>query len=599
MSTSSARRPGTVREIVALVVVAVLAAVGVAGCSGDSDPTPGPMAASPTSPPTTTAAADKPGGTLRLLTGRMPSGDPGWADEPGERAFARLVTRQLYSYPTDTDPSRSTIPRPDLAAGAPTVTMSGTVYTVRLRSAARWNTPSQRRITATDVARGLKRMCSPPVPSPLRGYYAATIRGFAEYCAQLAASAVTDAPALIESGSISGVQVVGDDTIEFHLLRPVNDFVDVLALPASSPVPLEALAYPPDSPEYLDNLISTGPYRFVSDPDGGTYRLSRNPSWSGSSDGIRRALPDHITVTDGLDAETITARIEAGDGDMALDGEAPLGELEHLAGGDDDRLAVSSTGPVVALVVGLNGPSAAALREQQVRTALAYCVDRVAVVGALGGPALAAATGQLLQEPMTGYEQYDPYPAGEGTGDPQRCTEGLANNPGGRVTALSLLTTDSTADAAVAEALRAAFARADIRLDVRVRGGEQYQQAVSDPQSQFWDLALTTVRPDWFGDAGRTAYQPLLDETWLGPRPADGGYRRPDLLTRLDTAVTAGTEDTAAESWAALERTVLSDAAVLPLAVTYTARLHSAAVQAFTIVPSLGTADPTAVSLSP
>ncbi|OHV46318.1 ABC transporter substrate-binding protein [Parafrankia colletiae] len=592
-ATASGRRPRVARVICALAA-ALLAA---AGCSPDPDPAPGPMAATPSTAPTTAPPDGKPGGTLRLLTGQMPSGDPGWADEPGEQAFARLVTRQLYSYPTDTDVTRATIPRPDLAVGEPVVTMGGTVYTVRLRSAARWNTPSQRRITATDVARGFKRMCAPPVPSPLRGYYAATIRGFAEYCAQLAVSPVADVSALIEGGSISGVEVVGDDTIEFHLVRPVNDFVDVLALPASSPVPLEALAYPPDSPEYLDNLISAGPYRFVSEPDG-DYRLSRNPSWSGSSDGIRRALPDHITVTDGLDAETIAERIEAGEGDMALDGEVPRDQLDTLTGDADERLVVGPTGTVVTLVVGLNGPSAAALREQQVRTALAYCVDRVAVTGALGGPPLAAPTAQLLQEPMTGYEEYDPYPAEEGTGAPQRCAEGLANNPGGRVTALSLLTTDSAADAQVAEALRVAFARADIRLDVRVRSREQYRQAVSDPQQQFWDLALTRISPGWFGDAARTVYQPLLDGMWMGPRPADGGYRRPDLQARFEAASEASPAAMAGETWAALERTVLADAAVLPLAVSYPARLHSATVQAFTIIPSLGTADPTAVSLS-
>ncbi|MEX5707820.1 ABC transporter substrate-binding protein [Parafrankia sp. FMc6] len=600
MNASPGRRLGHARGIAALLtaLLTTVALLTVAGCSGESDPTPGPMAASPTTPPTTASPIEKPGGTLRLLTGRMPTGDPGWADEPGERAFARLVTRQLYSYPADADTARSTIPRPDLAAGAPVVTMGGTVYTVRLRSAARWNTPNQRRITATDVARGLKRMCAPPSPSPLRGYYAATVVGFAEYCAELAAAPVADAPALIESGTVPGIEVIGDDTLAFHLIKPVNDFVDILALPASSPVPLEALAYPPDSQQYLDNLISDGPYRFVSEPGGG-YRLSRNPAWSGSSDGIRRALPDHITVTDGLDPATITARIEAGDADMALSGDIPADDLARLVESADKKLVVAPTGPVVALVVGLNGPSAAALRDQQAREALAYCIDRTAVAAALGGPTLATATAQLLQSPMTGYETYNPFPAGDGSGDSRRCADGLANNPGGKVTALSLLTTDSATDTAVAEALRAVFARAGIRLDLRIRTGAQYTAAASSPGGQFWDLALTTITPDWFGDAGRTVYEPLLDEAWVGARPADGGYRRPDLLARYESAVTASSEDDAATDWAGLERTVLNDAAVVPLAVTHTSRLRSSAVQAFTIVPSLGTADPTAVSLGP
>lgn len=583
------------RRWAATLIVVVLFAVA-AGCSDGTDPDPGPMAATPTTAPTTTTPVVKPGGTLRLLTERMPTGDAAWADEPGERALARLVTRQLYSYPTDPDTADAAVPRPDLAVGAPVVSAGGTVYTVRLRSAARWDTPGQRRITATDVARGIKRMCAPPTPSPMRAYFAVTIVGFADFCTTLAASAIEDAPALIESGTIPGVEVVGDDTVSFHLIDPVNDFVDVLALPAASPVPLEALAYPPDSPQYLANLISAGPYRFVVQPSGG-YRLSRNPSWSTSSDNIRPALPDHLTIVDGLDSATIAARIQAGEADMALDGLVPTEVATQLAEADDDRLVTATTGSVVALTVGLNGPSAAALREPVPRAALVSCIDREAVAGALGGPLVASPATQLLQEPMTGYTPFDAYPSEDGTGDPERCAAGLTDNPGGAVTALSLLTTDSATDTAVAEALRSSFARAGIRLDIRIRTPDQYALAAASPEGQFWDLALTTLRPDWYGDAGRTVYQPLLDSAWLGERPADGGYRRTEALRLLAAALVATTEETQAAGWQELERLVLSDAAMIPLVRTHPPRLRSATVQAFTLVPSIGNADPAAVSL--
>ena len=590
-----------IRLWTALLASVVLTAVTV-GCSSDTDPEPDPIAASPTPAPTTPAVVEKPGGTLRMLTASMPSGDPGWADQPAERLLARLVTRQLYSYPAAADLTASTIPRPDLAAGAPVVTEGGTVYTVQLRSTGRWATPNQRRITATDVARGFKRMCAPPNPSPMRGYFAATIVGFAEYCEQLAATAPEDVPAAIESGSIEGVEVVGDSTIAFHLIAPVNDFVDLLALPAASPVPLESLAHPPDSPEYLENLISAGPYRFVS-VSPGSYRLSRNPSWGASADGIRRALPDHITITDGVDAATALARIQAGEADLWMDGGLPaelaagLVQAEGDQPAEGDQLVVSQTGSALALTVGLNGPAAAALREPEVRKALVYCVDRVAVAAALGGTVLAQPTAQLMQKPMTGYRPFDPYPTADGTGDPERCAAGLRDNPAGQVTALSLLTTDSPVDTAVAEALRTAFARADIRLDIRIRTGAQYQQAAVSPAGQFWDLALTTITPDWYGDAGRTVYQPLLDETWTTQRPADGGYRSPQALELLQKALTATTEETAAQEWAALEELVLTDAVVIPLVTLQAAHPRSAAVQSFPLVPSLRGADPAAVSV--
>ncbi|WP_044884736.1 ABC transporter substrate-binding protein [Frankia torreyi] len=601
MNAPRARRRPRRAAASRLAALAAVLAVTVAACSGGSGGSGRLAAPSPT--PTaiaTTPPAAKPGGTLRIVTQQMPSGDPGWADQPGEQAVVRLVARQLYSYPADADAAKSTVPRPDLAAGAPIVTEDGLVYTVRLRSAARWDTPNQRRITANDVARGIKRLCVPPDPSPLRGYFAATVVGFREFCTELAATPAGDAAAFVESNTIEGVEIVGDDTVAFHLLAPVNDFVDVLALPAASPVPLEALAYPPDSPEYLHNLVSDGPYRFTIAPDDDAtpgYRLARNPSWSASSDGIRRALPDHITIIDGLSPEQMQQQLERGDADMALDGELPAGRAAELAKAKDPRLVVAPVGSTLALTVGLDGPSAAALREPAIRQALPYCIDRVSLAAALGGPEFAATTGGLLQEPMTGYNDADPFPSPAGLGDPARCREALSQTPGGPVTALSLLTTDSATDAAVAEALRTAFARAGVRLDVRIRTGARWTAAAVQPTGQFWDLALSTITPAWFGDAGRTVFQPLLDEQWLGPRPADGGYRDPNASRQLDAALRATSETTAAASWGALEQTVVGSAAVIPLAVVHTPEFHSAGVTTFAIVPSIGTADPSAVSL--
>jgi peptide/nickel transport system substrate-binding protein len=364
-------------------------------------------------------------------------------------------------------------------------------------------------------------------------------------------------------------------------------------------VPFEALAYPPNSPEYLTNLISDGPYHFTSPGAGGTHRLSRNPAWSTSSDGIRAALPDHITIRAGLDPAAIQTEIEAGTADMALDAAVPTARATALRGQADGRLTARDPGANVLLVVGLNGPSAAALREQRVRQALFSCVDRATVVTALGGPVVAHPATQLLQAPMTGYTPLDLYPAAGGSGEPETCRAGLADTPGATVTALSLLTTDSPQDAAVAGALRAAFARAGIRIDVRVRAAADFARAAVSPDGQFWDLALTTITPAWYGAAGRTVYQPLLDETWVGPRAADGGYRSQAVARRFNAALRATNSRSAARNWEQLERTVLGDAAVIPLAVTITPRFRSANVRSFTPLPSLGTGDPTAVSLAP
>jgi len=543
--------------------------------------------------PITPQPLGKPGGTLRLITDAMPTGDPGWADDTASRQLARLVARQLYTYRTDVDPAKATTAVPDLAAGAPVVSPDGLTVTVKLRSA-RWDTQGGRLITSTDVARGLKRLCEPPSPSPMRAYFAATVAGFDAYCKQLGAVNPADAPAVIESSGIPGVKVVGDDAIEFDLMAPAPDFTDILALPAASPVPLEELDYPPDSADYLEHLISNGPYRFVTSTGRDEYRLSRNPNWSISSDGVRQALADHITITTGVGAAAAQAQLAAGKADLSLDAAVPARDVAALGQADDARLSTAGPGSVVTLVVGLHGPSAQALDTQGARAAIAYCLDRSAVVTALGGPWVATATAQLLQPSMTGYEPSDPYPTAGFRGDPRRCRAGLAAAPGGPVRALTLLTTTGAADRAVAAALASSFVRAGVTLGVQSVSPADFAARTAAGSVQDWDLALSTITPDWFGPAGRTVFQPLLEPAWTAARPADGGYRAPGLLA---DALHATKADASADAWAALESKVLSDAAVLPLADVTVPRFHSANVTGYRRLPSLGDADPTAVSL--
>jgi peptide/nickel transport system substrate-binding protein len=574
-----------------LLLAALLAAV--TGCTG-SAAAPVPDSATSGVSPITPEPVGKPGGTLRLVADTMPTGDPGWADDTASRQIVRLVSRQLYTYRSGLDPARVTAPVPDLAASPPVVSPDGLTETVKLRSSARWDTQGGRLITSTDVARGIKRLCEPPYPSSMRGYFAATVVGFDDYCTRLAARAPRDAPDFVENTDIPGVKVVGDDAIEFDLMAPAADFTDILALPAASAVPLEELAYPPNSTAYFDHLISDGPYHFVPSTTPGQLRLSRNPTWSIGSDSARPALADHITITTGVDAAAAQAQVEAGRADMALDAAVPAATVATLAQDDDPRLTTGGGYSVATLVVGLHGPSAQALDTVGARAAIAYCVDRSAVVAALGGPWVASATAQLLGPPMVGYTPTDPYPTAGFRGDPQRCRAGLAAAPGGPVRALTLVTTTGAGDRAVAAALVGAFARGGVTLGVRALTPADYRWRTADPTVQDWDLALTTIAPAWFGQAGRTVYQPLLEPAWTGQRPADGGYRLPGALA---AALRATKADASAQAWQSLESTVLTDAAIIPLADVSVARFHSANVRGYLALPSLGDADPTAVSL--
>ncbi|MBL7493363.1 ABC transporter substrate-binding protein [Frankia sp. AgB1.9] len=574
-------------------LAALLALVGCAGSAG-------PAATASTTPAgvATVLPTDKPGGTLRVVTDAMPTGDPGWAVTTADRAFARLVSRTLYSYPASADVDSAVVARPDLAVSAPQRSPNGLVITVRLSSAARWDTPTPRRIVANDVARGLKRLCLPPTPSPLRGYFAATIVGFNAYCTELFTKPLDQLKDFIENQSPAGIQVVSNTDIAFHLIRPYTDFVDLLALPEAAPVPVEADDYQPNSPDYLNHLISDGPYHVTSSADG-VYSLGKDGQWNRAIDGIRQALPDHITITSGVTAADAQSQIEAGKADITLDSAVPLDRATALFKAADPRLSVPTTGSDLFLTVGMHGPAGAALSDQDVRDALATCVDRIAVVEALGDPPFASAASQLLQPTMTGYSPLDPFPTQDGAGDATTCGDGLAKAPDGPVTELTLLTTDTATDAAVAGALVETFAKVGVKLVVDAKAQSDFDAAAVSPLQQSWDLALTTVTPLWYGDAGRTVFQPLFDPTWVGQRPVDGGYDAKEVLDTMSVALQAPTPASRAAAWGVLESTVLRDVAVIPLAVLYEPRFRSSSVLSFNQVPSVGTVDLTDLALGP
>ncbi len=581
------------QALAAAVALTGLLAACSGGVTGPGTPAPSPASATPSA-----VATDKPGGTLRIAGQTMPSGDPGWADDPAARSLLRMVSRQLYSYPATDDPTAATTPVPDLAAGPPVVTDGERTWTVKVQPAARWDVPGGRRVTATDVARGLKRLCVGPAPAPQRGYFAATVVGFTAYCARVARTPADRVADLIESTEIPGVQVIGDDTVAFHLIAPAADFTDVLALPAASPVPLEELAYAPNSTQFLTHLISDGPYHFADVPAGPVDRLSRNSSWTASSDTIRAALPDHVTITTGMSADAVQSALEHDQADMELDTAVPPGQVAGLARDPAGRIVLDGPTTLTALVVGLHGPASKALRNTYVRRAVPYCVDRSTVADALGGAEVAEPTGQLLGPTMLGYVPTDPFPSFGDTGDPAQCRARLAAAGPARPAALVLLAPATPTATQVAAALVASFARAGVTLTVTTVGPTAFARATTSPTRQSWDLALTTVTPEWYGAAGRTVFQPLLDGAWAGPRPADGGYRSTAVTAMLAAALGQRNVTKAGADWTALDRRIASDAAVVPLTRTVTPRFHGANVRGFVIVPSLGNGDPTNVSLS-
>jgi peptide/nickel transport system substrate-binding protein len=105
--------------------------------------------------------------------------------------------------------------------------------------------------------------------------------------------------------------------------------------------------------------------------------------------------------------------------------------------------------------------------------------------------------------------------------------------------------------------------------------------------------------PDWYGNAGRSFFVPLLDGRTCGANSSNFGcYDSQDTNKLIDEALEASSEDEAAKIWAEADQRATEDAAWVPLITISTPKFHSDRVQDYLI--SLGTngADYTNIWLS-
>jgi ABC-type transport system substrate-binding protein len=583
----------------------------------------------------------KPGGTLRIvgverrvsLDPASPTAEPspaadlsGASAADGARLVGRLVLRQLYSYPPvdpvhdQPDPDATTGPAPDLAADPPKLSDGGRTATISLRSA-RWDVPNPRRVTANDALRALKRLCLPAISSPVRGFLDESVVGYADACSTLARyppRTLADLDAI----DIPGLATQGDTALVIKLIRPTNDLTAMLAMPETSPLPVESFQASPNGLAVTNDplrFVGDGPYRFVQPQAGESYALSRSPSWG--SDPLRRAYVDHVSIRGGLTVAQVGGLIENGGADLTLD--VPAAALSTGAGTGfaADGLVSTPAQATALLAVGARGPQAQRLRMPAVRRAIAACIDPAArkrIAEALG-PAAAASDDLLAGLSLLPAGTRSPAPGPtSGSASASRAATPTASTPtastpagsttagsttpaipaaqcvptfGVAGTALRLLTVDAAPTRAAAAIIVERLAAAGVHVSIEAAAPARYASAA---RTGGWDLLLA-VRPVHF-PAPRALLAPLLDPRW----PADHAtalLRSSRSIGQL-LAATAETErEATTKAWTALRTVLASTASILPLAEVQGLYPTGANVASAPVIATAANADPTNVSL--
>jgi ABC-type transport system substrate-binding protein len=187
--------------------------------------------------------------------------------------------------------------KPDLAESYE-MNEDGTEFTFKLNKGRKFS--NGREMVAADVKYSLSRTANPKVGS----------------WGQMMTANIVGAPEVIagDAEEISGIEIVDDYTVKFHLIEPQSTFVMFLAASPQFINPKEEVEKWGD--EYPMHAVGTGPYMIKEWEAGSKLVLEKNPYYYELPE---RPYVDQFEFIMNIDEQTTLLQIEAGEADMTAD----------------------------------------------------------------------------------------------------------------------------------------------------------------------------------------------------------------------------------------------------------------------------------------
>jgi ABC-type transport system substrate-binding protein len=575
---------------VTALAAAVVAAGGLAACSSSSSGSTAP----PPAATATSSATITPGGTVNVVANSGPNHwDTVSAYYTADYMFERVYTRELVAYPTvpytgtsGTGWTTDTTPVADAATDVPTtanggITGGGKVYTFHIKPGVDWDTTPARQVTADDFIREFKAFFNPISPVGNAPYYTSTIAGLqaydnaeTAYFAKIKSPTAAQIAAFQNSHTISGITAVNSSTIQFTLTEQSADFIDMLAMPFAAARPVEYDSYLPDSLQLDSHLISDGTYQPADYVAGKSMSFVKNPAWQQSTDAIRHQYVDKIQLTiNGSSAETQLSDFEAGSQDLLDDtGVNPSSITSLIASKDPNFQIWGGSNTVPYIVFNLRSPNqGGAVSNLDLREAVEYGLDKIAVIKAAGGPLVGTALNGIIPPGNTGYVNgFNPYPDNSGAGDVTQCKTLLAKAGHPNGITLTYLYPNDSVNTRLFEAIQASLATCGITLNGKGEPGSTFftdlGNAPENNKAGTWDLGQTSWFPDWYGDNGRTLVQALFQGPNCVVNTVNYGcYNSATVNSLINQADAAPTLAQAGTLWHEADEAIMKDAAIVPI----------------------------------
>lgn len=517
------------------------------------------------------------GGTLKIVgSGDVDHLDTCCAYYTTTYELLRAISRQLVSYKSSDSAPAPTKVVPDMATFS--ISKSGLVYTFHIKKGVYWDTPTGKlQVTSQDEVLGLKRLCNPIAPAGPIQYWEGNIAGMPAYCSAFSKLKVPSSTAgqvvalrtFMATHQISGLKTPNSSTLEITLQHVASNFINIMAMPMSSPVPPEILNYVPSSIQEEEHFISDGPYTVTKYTPNVGFTLARNPYWSQKTDDLRHQYFKAITVTEGENPTSIQEQLQTGDADLEWDTTVPPASVESLT--HTKQFVAAFFGGSTYLVFNMQSKAdGGALAKPAVRKALQYCVNKRHLIQVSGGPVINAAATEVLPPQITGYAGIDPYATKNEAGSSSKCKAMLkkAGYPHGLT--LTLAYANNPPMPAQAEALQSDFAKGGVKIKFNEQPsqGEYFNYIADVSNRKHWDLAFGAWFPDWDGNGAQSFFGPLLAGSVANESVTYnyGGYDVAAVNSGINKALRSPTISAAAKDWGAVDKYVMEkDPAWVPL----------------------------------
>jgi peptide/nickel transport system substrate-binding protein len=387
--------------------------------------------------------------------------------------FSRYYSRQLLTFKTEPGAKGAEL-TPDLAADEGQVSADGKTYTFKLRDGITWE--DGKPITSQDIKYGIERSWAQDVLS-----------GGPVYLQQMLDPKGTyKGPYKDKSKDHLGLKAIDTPdakTIVFHLPSANSDFKQVLAMTSASPVRQDK----DTKSKYGLHPFSSGPYKFQSYAPGKNLMLVRNTNWKASSDPVRKAYPDKVSIKFFTNANDLDSRLINGDYDidLAQTGLSPQGRStalkEHKANVDN---------PVSGYIRYAVFPqNVKPFDNEHCRKAVIYGADHVSLQTARGGPQAGGDIGtNMLPPSVPGAEgqKYDPYKLATDNknGNVEKAKEELkaCGKPNGFKTTIAVRN-NKPVEVATATSMQASLKKVGITVDIDQYDGSQTAGIIGSPSN--------------------------------------------------------------------------------------------------------------------